>query len=70
MSFQDEKKHIAKFEANKYMDKTIRHGLSMHGGSILEFIVHPSAILTVSIQDMQLATEEEELGKEETTEAV
>jgi hypothetical protein len=61
-SFSDDKQDIAKRDAQRYMDKVIRYGLDLHGGSILKTVILPSSIYQVGLVDYNKYEQEQKLG--------
>ncbi len=64
-SFSDEKKSVAKMNAQKFFDKTLRYGLERSGGSIVKSVITPNSIKNIGIIDFNLYQEEQRLMQEE-----
>lgn len=62
--FSDDNKERARYEAQKFMDRTMRHGLDLHGGSVIKSVIMPHAIYQVGLIDYNKYEEETKLGIE------
>jgi len=58
VDFEDLRKDVAHRLANEEADRILRRGMTKRGGSIVRLVIAPSAILQVSVTDMQLYQKE------------
>lgn len=52
----------SKHDARNFMDKVIRYGLELKGGSVLKSVIHPSCIMQVGLVDEAKYQEEVAAG--------
>ena len=57
-SFEGTNRSSVMHDARAFMDKTIRHGLELNGGSVIKSIIHPSCILQIGLIDDNLYQKE------------
>lgn len=64
VSFEGENRASVLQDAKNFMEKTLRHGLDLAGGSIVKSTISPSCIIQVGIIDEALAQQEAALRVE------
>lgn len=65
-SFTDDNQQAARQAAEKEMDRIIRYGLKLHGGSVIKTVILPGSVRQVGLVDYNLYLEEQRLIQAET----